>query len=93
MDQSARCLGRSRLGVLRDVHWPMLRRSLAAAALLVMIECLKELPATLVLRPFNFDTLAVVAYQFAADERLPEQRRGIGPVVRAARVLRAEERR
>lgn len=72
MDQSARCLGRSSLGVLRDVHWPMLRRSLAAASLLVMIECLKELPATLVLRPFNFDTLAVVAYQFAADERLPE---------------------
>jgi iron(III) transport system permease protein len=72
MDQSARCLGRTSLGVLRDVHWPMLRRSLAAAALLVMIECLKELPATLVLRPFNFDTLAVVAYQFASDERLPE---------------------
>jgi iron(III) transport system permease protein len=72
MDQSARCLGRNNLGVLRDVHWPMLRRSLAAAGLVVVIECLKELPATLVLRPFNFDTLAVVAYQFASDERLAE---------------------
>ncbi len=95
MDQSARCLGRSRLGVLRDVHWPMLRRSLAAAALLVMIECLKELPATLVLRPFNFDTLAVVAYQFASDERLSEAALpsllivvvGILPVLALARAL------
>lgn len=95
MDQSARCLGRSRLGVLRDVHWPMLRRSLAASSLLVMIECLKELPATLVLRPFNFDTLAVVAYQFASDERLSEAALpsllivvvGILPVLMLARAL------
>lgn len=95
MDQSARCLGRSSLGVLRDVHWPMLRRSLAASCLLVMIECLKELPATLVLRPFNFDTLAVVSYQFAADERLPEAALpsllivvvGILPVLALARAL------
>ncbi len=95
MDQSARCLGRTSLGVLRDVHWPMLRRSLAASALLVMIECLKELPATLVLRPFNFDTLAVVAFQFASDERLPEAALpsllivavGILPVLALARAL------
>jgi iron(III) transport system permease protein len=70
MDQSARSLGRTPLGVLREVHWPLMRRGLAAAALLVFIDCLKELPATLVLRPFNFDTLAVVAFQFASDERL-----------------------
>lgn len=95
MDQSARCLGRNSFGVLRDVHWPMLRRSLAASGLLVMIECLKELPATLVLRPFNFDTLAVVAYQFATDERLPEAALpsllivvvGILPVLALARAL------
>lgn len=72
MDQSARSLGRTQLGVLRDVHWPLLRRSVATAGLLVSIDCLKELPATLVLRPFDFDTLAVVAYQFASDERLAQ---------------------
>ena len=70
MDHSARSLGRGPLGVLREVHWPLLRRGLAASALLVFIDCLKELPATLVLRPFDFDTLAVVAFQFASDERL-----------------------
>ncbi len=72
MDQSARSLGRTPIGVLRDVHWPLLRRSVATAGLLVMIDCLKELPATLVLRPFDFDTLAVIAYQFASDERLAQ---------------------
>ena len=72
MDASARTLGAGRLEVLARVHWPLLRPSLATAALLVFVDCLKELPATLVLRPFNFDTLAVVAYNFAADERLGE---------------------
>ncbi|MEW5880202.1 MAG: iron ABC transporter permease, partial [Pseudomonadota bacterium] len=46
--------------------------SVAAGALLVFVDVMKELPATLVLRPFNFDTLAVIAYQLAADERLGE---------------------
>ncbi len=72
MDQSARSLGLGPLEVLREVHWPLLKPSLAASALLVFVDCLKELPATLVLRPFNFDTLAVSAYHFAADERLAE---------------------
>jgi iron(III) transport system permease protein len=72
MDQSARSLGRGPLGVLREVHWPLMRRSVGVAALLVFVDSVKELPATLVLRPFNFDTLAVVAYHFAADERLAE---------------------
>ena len=72
MDASARTLGASPIEMLRRVHWPMLRPSVATAALLVFVDCLKELPATLVLRPFNFDTLAVVAYQFASDERLAE---------------------
>jgi iron(III) transport system permease protein len=70
MDDSARSLGLSHLEVLRRVHWPLLRPSVYAAALLLFVDCLKELPATLILRPFNTDTLAVVAYQFAADERL-----------------------
>jgi iron(III) transport system permease protein len=72
MDASARTLGAGQMEVLRRVHWPLLRPSVATAALLVFVDCLKELPATLVLRPFNFDTLAVVAYNFAADERLGE---------------------
>ena len=46
--------------------------SLAAAALILFVEILKELPATLILRPFNFDTLAVKAYSYASDERLLE---------------------
>lgn len=72
MDASARTLGAAPLEVLWRVHWPLLRPSLATAALLVFVDCLKELPATLVLRPFNVDTLAVVAYQYASDERLAE---------------------
>jgi iron(III) transport system permease protein len=72
MDESARSLGRGPWRVLAEVHWPLLRRSLALTGLLVMIECLKELPATLVLRPFNTDTLAVIAFQFASDERLAQ---------------------
>jgi iron(III) transport system permease protein len=70
MDDSARSLGASPFKVLSNIHWPMLKPSLGAATLLVFVDCLKELPATLVLRPFNFDTLAVVAYQYASDERL-----------------------
>jgi iron(III) transport system permease protein len=54
------------------VHLPLLKRSALAAALLVFVDVMKELPATLVLRPFNSDTLAVVAYQLAKDERLAE---------------------
>jgi iron(III) transport system permease protein len=72
MDYSARSLGRSVTGVWRDVHWPLIRRSVLGASLLVFVDCFKELQTTLVLRPMNFDTLVVVAYQFASDERLNE---------------------
>lgn len=72
MDASARSLGASPAEVFRRVHLPLLAPSVLAAALLVFVDVMKELPATLLLRPFNFDTLAVVAYQFAADERLGE---------------------
>jgi iron(III) transport system permease protein len=70
MDDSARSLGASAWRVLRQVHWPLLRPTLMACTMLVFVDCLKELPATLVLRPLNFDTLAVIAYQYASDERL-----------------------
>lgn len=72
LDESARMLGSSRWRLLRTVHLPLLRRSAFAAALLVFVDVMKELPATYVLRPFNSDTLAVVAYQLAKDERLGE---------------------
>jgi len=51
---------------------PLLRRGLLTAGLLVFIDVMKELPATLVMRPFNFDTLATQAYRLASDERLAE---------------------
>nr|WP_223871786.1 ABC transporter permease subunit [Candidatus Dactylopiibacterium carminicum] len=72
MDEAARSLGATRLGVLRRVHWPLLRGSLLTASLLVFVDVMKELPATLVIRPFNFDTLATQAYTLASDERLTE---------------------
>lgn len=72
LDESARMLGASKRVIWLRVHWPMLQRSVWAAALLVFVDTMKELPATLVLRPFNTDTLAVVAYQLARDERLAE---------------------
>jgi iron(III) transport system permease protein len=72
LDDSARMLGASRARLLAQVHAPLLRRSLLAAVLLVFVDVMKELPATLVLRPFDSDTLAVVAYNLARDERLAE---------------------
>ena len=72
MDESARSLGEGAGGILRRVHLPLLRGSLLTAALLVFVDVMKELPATLVMRPFNFDTLATQAYTLASDERLGE---------------------
>lgn len=70
MDDAARTLGYRPGQVLRRIHVPMLRSSLLAALLLVFVDVMKELPATLILRPFNFNTLAVRAYELASDERL-----------------------
>ena len=72
LDAAARTLGASRLAVFRRVHVPLLKRAAMVAWLLVMIDVMKELPATLMLRPFNFDTLAVIAQQLSQDERLAE---------------------
>ncbi|CAM3814631.1 ABC transporter permease [Polynucleobacter antarcticus] len=72
MDGSAALLGLSKIQILRRVHVPLLKRSLITAGLFVFVDVMKELPATLLLRPFNFDTLAVATYQLAADERLAE---------------------
>jgi iron(III) transport system permease protein len=72
VDESARLLGAGRWRLFGQLHLPLLQRSAAAAALLVFVDVMKELPATLMLRPFGSDTLAVVAYNFARDERLGE---------------------
>jgi iron(III) transport system permease protein len=72
MDDAARSLGVSPRGILVRVHVPLLMPSLLIAALMVFVDVMKELPATIILRPFNFDTLAVHAYNLAADERLSE---------------------
>lgn len=97
LDDSARMLGAGGAALLARVHWPLLKRSAAAAALLVFVDVMKELPATLVLRPFDSDTLAVVAYQLARDERLGEAALpslalvlvGLVPVILLSRTLRA----
>jgi len=72
MDEAARTLGCSPIGAAARVHAPLLLRALLIGALLVFVDALKELPATLVLRPFDFDTLATRAYNLAKDERLAE---------------------
>ncbi len=72
MDEAGRSMGYRPGQVLRRIHIPMLRGSLLTALLLVFVDVLKELPATLILRPFNFNTLAVRAYELASDERLAD---------------------
>ncbi len=72
LDDAGRSLGLSPMKVLRSIHLPMMKGTLLTALLLVFVDVLKELPATLILRPFNFNTLAVRAYEMAADERLAD---------------------
>ncbi len=96
VDESARSLGAQPGQVLRRVHLPMLKGSLLTAILLVFVDIMKELPATLVLRPFNFNTLAVRAFELASDERLMDSSSaalaivaaGIIPVVLLSRSIR-----
>lgn len=70
MDMASRSLGHTPGKTLINVHLPMLRGTLVTAALVVFVDCMKELPATLILRPFNYETLATYVYQFASDEQL-----------------------
>lgn len=72
MDDAARSLGLGPLSTLTRVHAPMLWGSLLTAGLLVFVDVMKELPATFALRPFNFDTLAIEAFNLTKDERLAE---------------------
>ena len=96
VDETARMLGAGSWRLFAQLHAPLLRRSALAAALLVFVDVMKELPATLVLRPFGSDTLAVVAFNFARDERLGEAALpslaivavGLIPVMMLSRALR-----
>jgi len=72
MDAVARTLGRNPPRVLTSVHFPILKGSVLTALLIVFVDVMKELPATMIMRPFNFDTLAVQAHRLAADERLDQ---------------------
>jgi iron(III) transport system permease protein len=72
MDEVAKTAGLRSVNILKRIHIPMMRGSLLTALLLVFIDVLKELPATLILRPFNFNTLAVRTYELANEERLAD---------------------
>jgi iron(III) transport system permease protein len=95
MDGAARTLGQTPARTLRRVHAPLTRGSLLAAGILVFVDVMKELPATIILRPFDFDTLAVRAYALASDERLSQASTaalvivavGIIPVILLSRAL------
>ena len=100
IDAVARTLGRGPVSVLTTVHLPILRGSVLSALLIVFVDTMKELPATLMMRPFNFDTLAVQAHRLAADERLDAAAVpslviaaiGVLPVVLLCRAIAAEGR-
>ncbi|WP_273513813.1 ABC transporter permease [Phreatobacter oligotrophus] len=101
LDAAARTLGANAGKVAVAIHAPMLRRSLLTAALLVFVDVLKELPATIIVRPFNFDTLAIRVYNLAADERLAQASTGalvivaigIVPVILLTRMIARDTRR
>lgn len=96
MDQAARSLGLSPFKVLRQVHLPIMKSSIMTGLIIVFVDVMKELPATLVLRPFNFNTLAVRAYELASDERLADAAlpsiaivlAGLLPVILLSRISR-----
>ncbi|CAM4231118.1 ABC transporter permease [Pseudoalteromonas byunsanensis] len=70
LDMASQSMGKNLLQTLSLVHLPLLRRGILTAALLVFIECMKELPAALLLRPFNYETLATHVFQYVSDEQL-----------------------
>ncbi len=96
LDESARSLGSPPLKTLLKVDVPLLKGTLASAALLVFVDVLKELPLTLILRPFDFDTLATRAFQLAMDEQVARSSlpalliiaTGVIPVLLLSRITR-----
>ena len=96
IDSAARTLGHGPFSRLKRVHLPIVRGSVLTGALLVFVDSMKELPMTLILRPFNYETLATNVYQFASDELLEECAlsalaivlAGVVPVVLLTRIIR-----
>jgi iron(III) transport system permease protein len=92
---AARTLGRGPMAAFFEVHLPLLRPALVSAALLVFVDCMKELPATLILRPFDFETLATTVFMLASLDQLEESAlpaltivaAGLLPVILLARTL------
>ncbi|MEM7774944.1 MAG: iron ABC transporter permease [Pseudomonadota bacterium] len=101
MDAAARSLGETQATMLRRVHLPLLRPALLTALLMVFVDVMKELPATLIMRPFNFDTLAIQTYRLASDERLAQAAIpalilvavGLGPVILLSHRIMTSRRR
>ena len=99
MDMAARTLGYGPGKSLQRFHLPLIRGGAVAAALLVFVDCMKELPATLILRPFNFETLATHVYHFASDEMIEQSAlgalcivlAGLAPVVLLSRAISGAE--
>ena len=97
MDMASRTLGHPPLATFFRVHLPLIRGGVLIGMLVVFVDCMKELPATLILRPFNFDTLATYVYQFASDQRIEQASlgalgivmSGLIPVVVLSRVITA----
>ena len=72
MDHAARSLGAGGWRILTEIHWPQVSGAVLAGAAIIAIDIAKELPATLLLRPFNFETLSTHIYRLASDERLAD---------------------
>jgi len=97
MDMAARTLGHGPMDTFFKVHLPLIRGGVLIGVLVVFVDCMKELPATLILRPFNFETLATYVYQFASDELIEQASlgalgivlAGLIPVVVLSRVITA----
>ena len=83
MDGAARTLGASPIQTMARVHFPLVRTSLVTAGLLVFVDCMKELPITIILRPFGYDTLATFVFQYASDELFEESALGALTIVAA----------
>ena len=83
LDDAAVTLGRKRTNILKNIHLPLLDNSMRVIFLLILVDVLKELPASLVLRPFNFDTLAVNVFEYASDERIEQAAPGALMIVLA----------
>ena len=83
MDGAARTLGASPLRAMSRIHFPLIRTSLLTAGLLVFVDCMKELPITIILRPFGYDTLATFVFQYASDELFEESALGALTIVAA----------